>query len=76
VMPFNPTLGFEVVEWIDCHWDHPPLSAEQREVILRLFEVFPKGHQREGQFVHPAPIMFDGWDANGNPVAAAPVLQS
>lgn len=53
-----PTLGFEVCDWIEANLVHGPgdvlgkpivLSDEMRAIILRAYEVYPRGHEQAGR---------------------------
>lgn len=53
-----PTLGPQVVDWMHAHLVFGPgdllgqplqLDAEQQAFIWRFYELFPKGHPREGR---------------------------
>lgn len=58
----NPTLGAEVVDWIESYLVHGPgdvqetpieLDDEFRTFIYRAYEVHPKTHPWAGRRVHP-----------------------
>lgn len=53
-----PTLGGQVCDWIEQNLTFGPgdlrgqparLDAEKRALVYRAYEVFPKGHEREGR---------------------------
>lgn len=55
-----PTLGWEVIDWIETYLCHGPgdvegepivLDEEFCQVICDLYRLYPKGHAREGQRV-------------------------
>lgn len=57
----NPTLGPEVCDWIEAYLCHGPgdvqgepveIDDEYRAFIYRCYEVYPKGHVREGRRVY------------------------
>lgn len=101
-----PTLGYQVIEWIESHCVIPDgadmgapfiLSDEQYKFVLKYYRLRPDAalqpkrrssafHYRRGMLVRPqkwgkgpltaalicaeaeGPVLFDGWDANGEPV--------
>lgn len=53
-----PSLGLKVADWIENHLVHGPgdlkgqkvlLDAEKRGLLIRLYEVFPRGHPSAGR---------------------------
>jgi len=53
-----PTLGPAICDWVEAHCVHGPgdilgdpvvLSDEERFVIYRAYEIYPKGHPNEGR---------------------------
>lgn len=97
-----PTLGWEVIDWIEAYLCHGPgdvegepliLDDEWAQFVLDCYRLFPKGHDRAGQRIvtravlsrpkgrakselagaitcaeAQAPVRFDGWRKNGDPV--------
>lgn len=55
-----PTLGWEVIDWIEAYLCHGPgdvqgqpieLDDEEVQLVLDLYRLHPKGHEREGRRV-------------------------
>jgi hypothetical protein len=53
-----PTLGDQVCDWVEVHLVHGPgdvlgrpvtLTDEERLLLYRLYEVYPRGHDQEGR---------------------------